>query len=113
MKHFSASNPNNYPIKVWEIPLSVQQSTRRRMVTARQRFMWASMDILGLVHPIPFIGVVEPMVGGCRLQYAVNNGYTHIDVTVCKSHAEMRKIMAEQRKWDIGTGHEEMIYRER
>lgn len=58
----------------------------------RQRLIHKHIDEHGMVNPIVVNSENELQFGGCRLQYAVLNNWTDIEVIVCDDLEEVTKL---------------------
>jgi ParB-like chromosome segregation protein Spo0J len=61
----------------------------------RQRLIHKHIDEHGMVNPIVVNSENELQFGGCRLQYAVLNNWTDIEVIVCDDLEEVTKLQDE------------------
>ena len=61
----------------------------------RQRLIHKHIDEHGMVNPIVVNSENELQFGGCRLQYAVLNNWTDIEVIVCDELKEVTKLQDE------------------
>lgn len=82
---------------------SVVDSAANWAIFPRQYVMALDIQKNGLTHPI----IVRQQDGklfftasGCRIQYAVLNGYTHVDALVCNTDEEVLALMEQQRADD-------------
>ena len=67
----------------------------------RQRAVAQHIEENGLKNPIIVLADGDKYrftASGARLQYAVKNGYTHIDAIVLTDESEVRPLMIEQAK---------------
>jgi len=67
----------------------------------RQRIIAEHIAANGLKNPIIVIADGDKykfVASGARIQFAVKNGYTHIDAIVLEDEADVRPLMVEQAK---------------
>lgn len=82
---------------------SVVQVAPSWAIFPRQYIMALDIQKNGLTHPIIVLqknGKLLFAASGCRIQYAVLNGYTHVDALVCNTDEEVFGLMAQQRADD-------------
>jgi hypothetical protein len=62
----------------------------------RQKAIKDSIREKGMRNPIIIDKNHELMSGGCRIQYANENGYTSIDAVVAEDFADFKRLQVEQ-----------------
>ena len=77
----------------------------------RQRLIHKHIDEHGMVNPIVVNSENELQFGGCRLQYAVLNNWTDIEVIVCDELQEVTKLQDEHSLFEYNFLDERYIER--
>ena len=80
----------------------------------RQRAVAEHIAANGLKNPIIVVADGDKyrfVASGARLQFAVKNGYTHIDAIVLTNEADIRPLMIEQAKTEALYLDEQHIHR--
>jgi hypothetical protein len=106
MKTLTAENDFRYTkqaIALADIMISETESVldNRWAEFDRQQAVAKHIEENGLKNPIIVLADSEKyqfVASGARLQYAVKNGYTHIDAIVLTDESEVRPLMIEQAK---------------
>ena len=77
----------------------------------RQRLIHKHIDEHGMVNPIVVNSENQLQFGGCRLQYAVLNNWTDIEVIVCNELKEVTKLQDEHALFEYSFLDERYIER--
>jgi len=84
---------------------------RQWAIFERQRLIHKHIDEHGMVNPIVVNSKNELQFGGCRLQYAVLNNWTDIEVIVCDELQEVTKLQDEHSLFEYSFLDERYIER--
>lgn len=106
MKHLAAEHDFGYTkqvIALADIMISETESVldNKWAELDRQKSVAEHIAANGLKNPIIVLADGDKYLftaSGARLQYAVKNGYTHIDAIVLTNEADVRPLMVEQAK---------------
>jgi hypothetical protein len=105
MKTLTAENDFGYTkqaIALADIMISAESVLDNKWAEFdRQRAVAQHIEENGLKNPIIVLADGDKYrftASGARLQYAVKNGYTHIDAIVLTDESEVRPLMIEQAK---------------
>jgi hypothetical protein len=106
MKHLAAEQDFGYSkqvIALADIMISETESVLNNKWAEfdRQRAVAQHIESHGLKNPVIVLANGDKYrfcASGARLQYAVKNGYTHIDAIVLTDQDEVRSLMVEQAK---------------
>jgi hypothetical protein len=106
MKHLAAEQDFGYSkqvIALADIMISETESVLNNKWAEfdRQRAVAQHIEAYGLKNPVIVLANGDKYqfcASGARLQYAVKNGYTHIDAIVLTDQDEVRSLIIEQAK---------------
>ena len=77
----------------------------------RQKLIHKHIDEHGMVNPIVVNSENELQFGGCRLQYAVLNNWSDIEVIVCDDLEELKKLQDDHSLFEYTFLNEKYIER--
>ena len=121
MKTLTAENDFGYtkqPIALADIMVDEENSVidiaADWAIFKRQYMVASSIALNGLKNPVIVLANGDKYrfaASGSRIQFAVVNGYTHIDAIVLTDEAEVRPLMIEQAKTEEQYLDEQYIHR--